>query len=387
MYRIIVIGRGLIGSAAGRALAEATDGIAVVGPDEPLDRSSHGGVFGSHYDEGRMTRIVDPDPAWSITAKRSIERYEDLEKRSGVRFFTPAGYLGLGRRQSDYLDRGETTGRDHGASVARLEAADIRARFPFLSIADDAIGLQEFATAGHVSPRAMVRAQTEIARQRGAEIIGDEASTVRTVGGAVEVETADGKVLTAERVLIAAGAFTDACGLLPKALGLRVFARTVVLVRTDESVMNEIEGMPTLGDADTGAYILPPIPYPDGHHYVKIGIGTPEDDRLDTLDGLNHWFKGTGSEANREEFTAYLTGLIPALGHCSHWHSDSCAVAQTPSGLPFIDFAVDDRVAVAVGGNGKGAKSSDDWGWLAAQMVLGRDWDHPVPRERLRLPT
>ncbi|HEY9569155.1 MAG TPA: hypothetical protein VIR38_13770, partial [Thalassobaculum sp.] len=66
MYRIIVIGRGLIGSAAGRHLADLTDGVALLGPDEPADRAAHAGVFASHYDEGRMTRVVDPDPAWAV---------------------------------------------------------------------------------------------------------------------------------------------------------------------------------------------------------------------------------------------------------------------------------------------------------------------------------
>ena len=95
MYRVAVIGRGLIGSAAARHLTEMTDGV-VVCPDEPAERRSHTGVFASHYDEGRMAWIVDPMPEWSITAKRLIARFGDLERRSGIAFFTPAGYLGLG---------------------------------------------------------------------------------------------------------------------------------------------------------------------------------------------------------------------------------------------------------------------------------------------------
>ena len=40
MHRIIVIGRGLVGSAAGRHLSALTDGVAVLGPDEPADRAA-----------------------------------------------------------------------------------------------------------------------------------------------------------------------------------------------------------------------------------------------------------------------------------------------------------------------------------------------------------
>lgn len=387
MYRTIVIGRGLIGSAAARHLSALTDGVALLGPDEPADRAAHKGVFASHYDEGRMTRVVDPDPAWSITARRSIDRYAEIEARSGIRFFTNSGYLGIGSPGSDYLDRSETAGRAHGADTERLDAAGMRARFAFLNVPDDANGLYEGERAGHISPRAMVRAQTEVARQQGAAIVNDHATAVRAMPGGVEVETAGGRVLEAERVLVAAGAFTDACGLSPVNLRLRVFGRTVVLARIDDDMAADFAGMPTIGHVETGAYILPPIRYPDGRTYVKIGIGTTADANLKSLSDLTAWFKGPGSEDNRRDFQPFLTNLLPPLARCRHWHADTCAVTWTETGLPCIDFVLDDRIAVAVGGNGKGAKSADDWGWIAARMTAGLDWDHPVDREKLRLPS
>jgi sarcosine oxidase len=386
MQRVIVIGRGMFGSAAGRHLAELIDGVALVGPGEPVDRARHDGVFGSHYDEGRMTRIIDPDPAWSITAKRSIERYQALEARSGIPFFTKSGYLGIGASDAQYLLRSEQAGHAHGAQMTRLDAAGIRARFPFLSVADNIVGLQEVGTAGHISPRAFVHAQTEVARQDGASIIDDEAVAVRMASKGVEVITRGNGTLHADRVLVAAGAFTDACALLPSRLGLKVFGRTVVLARIDGDMLAALNGMPTMGQAESGAYILPPIRYPDGHHYVKIGIGTAKDEQLHTRDDLARWFKSAGSNDDFREFKAFITALIPPLERCRHWHTDSCAVTQTPTKLPYIDFVVEQRLAVAVGGNGKGAKSADDWGWLAARMMTGQDWDHPVAREQLRLP-
>ena len=54
--RIAIIGRGLIGSAAARHLAEAGHEVVLIGPGEPANYASHPGVFGSHYDEGRITR-------------------------------------------------------------------------------------------------------------------------------------------------------------------------------------------------------------------------------------------------------------------------------------------------------------------------------------------
>jgi glycine/D-amino acid oxidase-like deaminating enzyme len=74
----------------------------------------------------------------------------------------------------------------------------------------------------------MVRAQTEIARQQGAAIIADVATSLRPTLGGVDADTARGGTLRAERVLVATGAFTDVCGLLPIDLKLQVFGRTVV---------------------------------------------------------------------------------------------------------------------------------------------------------------
>ena len=386
MHRIIVIGRGMIGSAAGRHLTGLTDGIALLGPDEPVERAAHAGVFASHYDEGRMTRIVDPDPDWSITAKRSIERYAEIEAESGISFFTNSQYLGIAGTSSEYLARSEAQGRANGADTTRLDAGGIRARYPFLRVPDDAEGLHEGRSAGHISPRAMVRAECEAARRRGAAIIDAEARAIRPVTGGVEVETADGEIHRAEKVLVATGAFTDVSGLAPLDLKLRVFGRTVVLVRIEADVARELADMPTMGHAETGAYILPPIRYPDGHAYLKIGIGSNNDPEFRALSDLKGWFKGDGSAANRRDFQGFLTSLIPVLERCDYWHTATCAVTWTATGLPYIDYALDDRIALAVGGNGKGAKSCDDWGWIAAEMLAGREWSHPIPRERLKLP-
>ena len=386
MDRIIVVGRGMIGSAAARHLAGLTDGVTLIGPDEPADYAAHDGVFASHYDEGRMTRISDPDPDWAVTSKRSVARYDEIAAESDISFFTNSRYLGIGGPDRGYLDRAEAAGRALDADLARLDAAGIRSRFPYLSVPDDADGLFEDRNAGHINPRAMVRAQTEAARKRGAEIVNDRVTAIRPVSGGVEVELSSGSVRRAGKVLIATGGFTDACGLSPTDLKLRVFGRTVLLGRIEDALADQLSGMPTMGHAETGAYILPPIRYPDGHDYLKIGIGTTADPEFRSLQELNRWFKQSGSGANQTRFQAFLEELIPAVTQCRYWHTATCVVTWTATGLPYIDHVLDDRIAVAVGGNGKGAKSSDDWGWIAAHLVAGIDWEHPVDRSRLRIP-
>ncbi|UUX50560.1 FAD-binding oxidoreductase [Nisaea acidiphila] len=384
MYRHIIVGRGLIGSAAARHLSAWQDGVAVVGPDEPEYRLSHDGVFASHYDEGRLTRIYDPAPEWSLTAARSIARYPEIEAESGVDFFTSAGYLGIVGSEDIETKPAVALARENGGNTTAIDASTMRELYPFLSLPNDCAGIRETETAGYVSPRSLVRAQTRVAEKNGAEIIRAAAKSLDVRGSTVAVTTDDGRTLEAERVLIATGGYTDACKLLPRPLALTVYGRTVVLFRVTDAAAEVLEGMPTIIDKFAGSYILPPIRYPDGHAYVKIGIGTEADTQLKSLADLDGWFKSTGSERNRIEFTDVIERLIPVLKECPERHTDTCVTTYSKSGLPYIDFVAGDHLAVAVAGNGKGAKGSDDWGYAAARLMEGGEWDHPIPRYRLK---
>ncbi|MEM7376803.1 MAG: FAD-dependent oxidoreductase [Pseudomonadota bacterium] len=387
MYKIVVVGRGLIGSAAARHLAESSDGIACVGPDEPLTREGHTGVFASHYDEGRMTRNVDPEREWAITARCSIARYRDIESRSGIPFYTPVGYLGLGIGPigKRYNARCASTGEAEGAAVERLNAEEVRARFPYLAVPEDVDGLVELGGAGHISPRRLVQAQTRLAESAGATVVLQAARTVRVVASGVEVELWDGSTLMAERALVATGAFTDCCGLSAVDLGLKVYGRTTVLVRIEGDAAAVLRDMPTMIDTAIGAYILPPIHYPDGHRYLKLGVGSEDNPQFAELGDLQQWFKSDGSEPERALFSSHLKSRFPVLKACAHWHTDTCAVTRTATGLPIVDVMHEGRIAVAVGGCGKGAKGSDEWGRIAAGVVRGAPWSSEVPRAKLAL--
>lgn len=60
-------------------------------------------------------------------------------------------------------------------------------------------------------------------------------------------------------------------------------------------------------------------------------------------------------------------------------------MTRTLSGLPIIDFVDGHKIAVAVGGCGKGAKGSDEWGRIAARLVRGAPWDSEVSQAKLAL--
>jgi sarcosine oxidase len=374
-FKYIIVGRGMMGAAAARHLAKSTDGVAVIGPDEPEDRKRHDGVFASHYDEGRITRTIDPDLDWALLANRSIGRYAEIERESGVSFYTPAGCLVVGPARGGpdgYVERTSSAARSLGVETSLLDDAGLKARFPFFAFADGTEGVHEPTGAGYISPRNLVRAQSIAAEKAGASLIRQVAVSIRDEGGLVAIETADGKTYRAEKVLLAAGGFSIAENLLPQPVDLKVYARTIAFYEVDEAAAVRFSGMPSLishgVDGLDDFYMLPPIRYPDGKVYMKIG-GDPDDVRLEREPELRDWFKTDGRESVQSHLTRLIERVVPELRPVST-SSGSCVVSFTPSGHPMIGYTASPRIGVLTGGCGTAAKSSDEIGRLGALLLL-----------------
>jgi len=377
-YDLCVIGKGLIGAAAARHLARAGTSVVLVGPDEPESKETHAGVFGSHYDEGRITRITDPKPVWARLAAASIARYQEIERDGGIRFFSQVGTLTFtsGEVGTEHIERVAANGEAEGAEVERLDPDAMVARFPALRFPGAVGGVLQSRDAGHISPRRLVEAQTRGAERYGATLVRDYVVAVREEPGSVAVTTAGGATVHAERAIVAAGGFTN-FGLLPVHLQWAVNGRTVVRFQLDDATVKALGPVPSIIGEGTWQgerhhfYALPPIEYPDGHRYFKIGGGGPER-RLDTLEQAQAWFRGIDRPPEVEELVGLAHDLAPALrGTPVSWLR--CITTSTPTGYPYLS-SLSDRIVVAAGGNGSAAKSSDEIGRLAAIIATGQPW-------------
>ena len=386
-FQIAVIGKGMVGSAAARHLALAADGVAVIGPDEPPVRADHDDVFGSHYDEGRIYRVLDRDPIWAQLASRSIDRYAEIEEQSGIAFHSEVGMLAASASGSvDFVEAYARTGDALGATFERLDADGLAARFPYLKFGPAGSGAFEYPRAGHISPRRLVAAQTAAAERHGATVIREPVHAVTVDADGVTVTTASGKTVLAERALVATGGFANVHAVLPRPVSIVVKGRTIVLAEVAPSALERLRAMPSLivdGTAPLNdPYILPPIQYPNGRWYVKLGTGQLGR-QLQTLDELGAWFRSSGAALDREQLTETLVALIPDLAG-AQIHTDTCVVTATATGYPYVDEVVPGRLYVAVGGNGKAAKSSDEIGRLGAMLALHGDWQDDLPADAFR---
>jgi sarcosine oxidase len=364
-----------MGAAAARHLARQTDSVAVIGPDEPSDRKTHDGVFASHYDEGRITRTIDPDRDWALLANRSIARYREIEAESGIAFYTPVGCLVVGPKRGgadDYVEKTAAAAASLGIQSPPIGDEELKRRFPFFNLPAGSEGVHEESSAGHISPRNLVRAQSLAAENAGATVIGDFAVSIREAGDGVAVETSSGRVYRGESVLLAAGGFSIAENLLPLPIDMKVYGRTIAFYEIGEEEAKAFASMPSLivKDADgiDSIYLLPPIRYPDGKLYIKIG-GEPEDLTLGSEPELRSWFKSDGRNSVHEHLSRLISRLIPAMVPRTK-STGSCVVSYTPSGYPMIGFTSCSRIAVLTGGCGAAAKSSDEIGRLGAELLL-----------------
>jgi sarcosine oxidase len=240
------------------------------------------------------------------------------------------------------------------------------------SLPADHDGYFEAQNAGHVNPRALVKAQCAVAEVQGAKLLRETAAHIRDTSHGVEVSTRDGAVHTAEKVIVAAGGFTNMAELLPSPVDMAATGRTIVFFELDEARQALFGAMPSTivlaENEDDIVYILPPVRYPDGKVYLKIG-GESEKGRLETLTEAVDWFHSDGTPGEVEFLKKRALSLMPALAGCPVT-SGSCVASITRSGYPYIGYTQSSNIAVLTGGNFVSAKSSDEIGRLGAALLL-----------------
>lgn len=378
MYEYAVVGKGMIGSAAARYLSQWSESVALIGPDEPQgDWSVHDGVFASHYDQGRITRCLDGSLAWALWATRSIAAYPEIEAKSDIQFHYRSGGVQVGFKTTDpnsNLNKAERNALHLGTAYDKYTSEAFRKVYSAVHFDDGLMVLHETGEAGYINPRSLVAAQVKIAADQGAEVICETVVDLETKGDGVALTTDGGQTIRAKQVLVAVGAWTEF--LTGAKLDLLPTPRTVVLAQLDDAEAERLKDMPTIiwyegvNNPDIeGVYILPPIKYPDGNTYIKLGGALRKIAYPTSATELNQWFHGSGSAAEAQALEQELRRVIPGL-RTESVHAKTCVVMNRREGnVPLIEPIIDGKVMVATAGLGAAAKSSNEIGRLAALQL------------------
>jgi sarcosine oxidase len=358
---VVIVGGGVMGTAAARALAERGRATIV------LERFELGHSNGSSGGPTRNFRLTYHDPIYVRMARASLERWRRLEAEADVELLRVVGGL----------DVGEAAVRTSGAaleasgeSFERPSAAEAAQRWPRLRLDGRAILYQPEGAI--IRADEAVSAQARLATAAGAEI--REHTVVRSIrpaGEGVEVLTSEGETILAPTGIVAAG------GWAPSLLADADIRLPLRVLQEQSTVFDREPGLattPTVIDweawSDRFPYIVPNAFAPGE---IKVGIhlsGPVVDPDTRTFD------PDPEREAQALEWVGRLVSPPPSPSR-----TESCLYGVTPD----EDFVLDrvGPIVVTSPCSGHGFKFAPLIGEIAASLANGEA--PPVSLTRFRL--
>ncbi len=214
---VVIIGGGVIGAACARAAAGR--GLHVVvfepGPDPAAASPASAGMLAA--------QIEPTDQLLLSLGVRSRDRYEALaaalKDTTGIDIgFWRGGIasVALAEAEVDQLREHVALQRQAGLRCDWLEPGDVHERWP--SAAPECVGALFAPEDGAVDPQALTRALLADARRLGAALVTTPVEELRIADGRVTGVRAAGSTVAAERVVLAAGAWSPRLQGLPREL-------------------------------------------------------------------------------------------------------------------------------------------------------------------------
>ena len=217
---VVIVGGAIVGSAVATFLRRRTDwkGSVLVVERDPTFRTS------STTLSAASIRLQFSTPLNIEISRFGVEVIKHLDTWLGVAGepapevdFVEGGYLFLASEAGlPILESNHAVQREHGVQVALLTPMELHARFPWLNVDDLAGGSLGLADEGWFDAYALLQAFRRKARSLGSEEIAGEVVEIEREGDrATGVRLADGRRITADWVVNAAG---------PRAAGIAAMA-------------------------------------------------------------------------------------------------------------------------------------------------------------------
>ncbi|MFN8356480.1 MAG: FAD-dependent oxidoreductase [Spirosomataceae bacterium] len=375
IFDVIVIGKGLVGAAAAKYLSENTKKVAVIGADEPKETETPL-VYSSHYDQARVQRIIGKDKVWTTLNNNSVQEYASIQKKSGIRFHDDVGCLYVNAYGPDhYLKNYPTVAKTHDISYTTFGSSTALNSHADFVFPETSAGILEHAPSGYINPRLLIKAQLEVFKQQGGSVFSDTVIKLSVENnGTFLIETESGKTYSSAQVLVATGSFMNCLDILPQKLKLTTKSEVVLLVKIDDKHVEHFRTLPSLlyeiDEEDVeGIYLLPPVKYPDGNYYLKIGANSPDDLVFESLEQIQEWFRNGKSERYAPALLKAIRKLMPSLP-LENTLTKKCVISRTATGRPYVGETATQGLFLAGGCNGYSAMCSDAIGNVASHLIL-----------------
>ncbi len=373
IYDMVVIGRGLIGSAAAKYLGKQAK-VALIGPDEATALRD-GIVFSSHYDQARIQRIIGKDETWTMLNQQSALQYKIMEDETGVHFHNDVGCLYVNPYGDDaYLEKVPAQAKRFNQPYQAFQSGEaIHASFPAFNFPSASKGIFESHLSGYINPRLLIDAQLSLFKKNGGQLINDTANDITHTNGEITISTISGATYRSKKVLLTPGAFVNFFNLLDRKLVLNLKSESTVWAKVSNEEAARWSELPSLlyeiEDPEIqNIYLVRPLQYPDGNFYLKMGANLPGDIIFKTLEDIQCWFKNESANQHLTTLQNALKAIIPSLT-IEEIFVKKCIVAFTKHGKPYIGKSPA-GLYFAAGGNGYSAMCSDALGKIAATYSI-----------------
>jgi sarcosine oxidase len=347
--RVVVVGTGVMGLPAARALAEAGHQVSAI------DRFGVGNRFASSPGATRIWRFAHADRERVRLARAMVQAWEELEAHAGRALRGHQGLIWRGENALQVL----ASLQAEGVAAGEIDAARSRELFPELRPMPDFAAVWQ-PEAGIVHAAAALSAESErFVRAGGLLVVGPQVLDIESrPGGGVVVHTDRGEH-TADVAVVTAGPW--AAQLLAP-LGVHIDLRPQVSQVSYVRGPKGWEDRPTLvHDFDAQAEGFYALPTP-GVGY-KIGqdgpVGTWDAERLDRTPDPDR--AQAIAELVRREFPGFDPTIVT---------SEVCTWTNSPDALFALGRVGD--VVIGCGDSGEGFKWLPMFGSWLGDLAQGR---------------
>ncbi len=199
-YDAIVLGAGIMGSAAAYYLAQSGQHVLLLEQFE-LDHQK-----GSSYGHSRIIRYAYDNTTYIGLMKAAYPLWAAIEEVADEQLYTRTGGIDFGRADDDTLNKVIDALQETGIPHEVLSPAEAEKRFPQFHLDDDMKVLYQ-ADAGILAASLCVRAHVRLAEKYGAAVLTNTPVTKITAHpDSVEVQTVQ-DTFTAGRLVITAGSW------------------------------------------------------------------------------------------------------------------------------------------------------------------------------------
>ncbi|NUR98462.1 MAG: FAD-binding oxidoreductase [Kribbellaceae bacterium] len=365
--KVVIVGGGLIGLSIARALTER-------GISDVLVLERHQLASGGTGKSSGIVRVHYGVPSIAAMAWRSLPVFEKLGAEVG---FRQTGYAVLvGEENVQPLKANTAMHQGLGADVDLIDARHLQQLWPMLNVEDVALASYE-PRGGFADATQLALYFGQKARDKGAKIRQNTAvARIVAEGDKITgVELADGEVVAADTVVVAAGWWSKAL-LAPLGIDLPIEAYRSELLVVDAGV--RLPDLPVISDLVSLQYCRV-----EGAGQFLVGNSDHADFEKKFVDPDN--YSNLAAEASIEKYAEKVLHRFPGFPEPSVTHTYAGVYDVPPDWNPVIAPVGPAGLVLAAGFAGHGFKISPAVGDLAADLVLeGDSTDPDVPASDFR---